>query len=176
MSATPDDLSNHEWPCGKYKYSVCTMEEGTSSGFSPPQDSVHRLTLAQAMADSSALYNCDFNDEDQQTLVQFASLSPHKKYYQCGWVALDNVGCPRPRGIVLRHLREAHGVFGNGKTQFKCRWVGCGLQMNKESVGRHVAEAHPSYTHPCTHCGGVFSHKNTLNRHVRKKHSSGIPS
>ncbi|KIK12743.1 hypothetical protein PISMIDRAFT_18503 [Pisolithus microcarpus 441] len=55
------------------------------------QDSIYRPTLAQTMADSSAPYNYGFNDEDQQSLVHFASLSPHKKYYQCGWVVFDNV-------------------------------------------------------------------------------------
>ncbi|KAI6015379.1 hypothetical protein BKA83DRAFT_689287, partial [Pisolithus microcarpus] len=104
------------------------------------------------MADSSTLYNCDFNDE-------------------CGWVTVHNVcGVLVPGESFSVHLREAHGVFGNDKTKFECQWVGCGLQMNKESVGRHVTEAHLSYRYPCTHCGEVFSRKNTLNRHVRKKH------
>ncbi|KAI5984438.1 hypothetical protein EDD15DRAFT_2308653 [Pisolithus albus] len=125
------------------------------------------------MADSSTLYNGDFNDEDEQILLDFASLPPHQKHYQCGWVESDDVcGVLVPGESFSVHLREAHGVFGNDKTQFKCQWIECGLLMNKESIGRHVAEMHLSYTYPCTHCGEVFSRKNTLNRHVRKKHPS----
>ncbi|KIK11289.1 hypothetical protein PISMIDRAFT_690462, partial [Pisolithus microcarpus 441] len=48
---------------------------------------------------------------------------------------------------------EAHGVFGNDKTKFECQWVECGLQMNKESVGRHVTETQLSCRYPCTYWG-----------------------
>ncbi|KAI6025010.1 hypothetical protein PISMIDRAFT_673185 [Pisolithus microcarpus 441] len=123
------------------------------------------------MADSSYAYNHDFNDEDQQNLVRYASLPPDKKHYECGWVVFNNVcGVLVPGESFAAHLREAHGIFGNDKTKFKCQWVDCGLQMNKESVGRHVAESHLLYRYPCPYCGEIFSRKNTLNGHLRKKH------
>ncbi|KAI5998833.1 hypothetical protein EDD15DRAFT_2363689 [Pisolithus albus] len=91
------------------------------------------------MADSSYAYNYDFNDEDQQNLVRFASLPPDKRHYECGWVVFNNIcGVLVPGESFPAHLREAHGIFGNDKAKFKCEWVDCGLQMNKESVSLHL--------------------------------------
>ncbi|KAI6120447.1 hypothetical protein EDD16DRAFT_1705708 [Pisolithus croceorrhizus] len=137
------------------------------------QDSVYHLTLIQIMAASSYPYNYDFNDEDQERLVHYATLPPDQKPHQCGWLVTGGVcGAVLPGESFPVHLREAHGVFGNDKTKFKCEWIGCGLQMNKESVGRHVAESHLLYRYPCAYCGELFSRKNTLNGHLRKKHMS----
>ncbi|KAI5984456.1 hypothetical protein EDD15DRAFT_2201299 [Pisolithus albus] len=77
--------------------------------------------------------------QDEQILVNFASLPPHQKHYQCGRVESENVcGALVPGESFSVHRREAHGVFGNDKTVFKWQWVECGLQMNKGSVGRHL--------------------------------------
>lgn len=84
-------------------------------------------------------------------------------------VAGDSVcGAILPVESFPVHMREAHGVFGNDKIKFKCEWVGCGLQMNKESVGQHVAESHLLCMYTCIHCGQVFTRKDSLKSHLRR--------
>ncbi|KAI6042470.1 hypothetical protein EDC04DRAFT_2658253, partial [Pisolithus marmoratus] len=127
-------------------------------------------SLTQTMA-ASYSYNYDFDERDQQTLLHYATLPSDQKPYPCGWMVNGDV-CNTflPGDSFPVHLRECHGVCGNDKAKFRCEWVGCGLQMNKESVGRHVAEAHLQYRYPCAYCGEIFSRKNTLNGHLRKRH------
>ncbi|KAI6120446.1 hypothetical protein EDD16DRAFT_840565 [Pisolithus croceorrhizus] len=106
-------------------------------------------------------------------LLHYATLPPNQKPYRCGWVVAGEVcGEVLPGESFPVHLREVHGVSGNDKTKFRCEWVECGLQMNKESVGRHVVESHLQFRFPCPNCGEMFSRVSTLNGHLRKKHMS----
>ncbi|KAI6013044.1 hypothetical protein EDC04DRAFT_2496979, partial [Pisolithus marmoratus] len=90
----------------------------------------------------------------------------------CGWVTPSGEICRAlvPREQFRVHLNEIHGIHGNDKARFRCQWVNCGMEMNKESMMRHVEEAHLYYTYPCVHCGEVFSRRGTLYRHVRRRH------
>ncbi|KAG6332934.1 hypothetical protein ID866_6150 [Astraeus odoratus] len=52
-----------------------------------------------------------------------------------------------------------------------CNWSACGLQMNKESIVRHVTEIHLEYRFDCGTCGYTYSHRDELNRHQEKHFS-----
>lgn len=124
------------------------------------------------MASSSQLFNYEFTDEDEQMLLGFATLPADRKPYRCGWLVPGGVcNAVLPGDSFPVHLRECHGIFGNDKARFRCEWVECGLQMNKESIVRHVTESHLQYKHQCTFCGEVFSRKHTLNGHLWKRHN-----
>ncbi|KAI5984432.1 hypothetical protein EDD15DRAFT_2201284 [Pisolithus albus] len=91
--------------------------------------------------------------------------------------------------VVSSSPEKLTGVFGNDKTMFKCQWVECGLEMNKESIGRHVTEAHLSYSYVPWHllqgkyypCGwavldnvcGVLVPGESLSVHPREAHVIG---
>ncbi|KAG2118389.1 hypothetical protein DEU56DRAFT_142975 [Suillus clintonianus] len=62
------------------------------------------------------------------------------------------------------HLRDVHGIHGPDKYRVLCKWNGCGLEVNKESLGRHVEEKHMRIIHSCE-CGKTFSRRDTLSRH-----------
>ncbi|KAI5984424.1 hypothetical protein EDD15DRAFT_2521615 [Pisolithus albus] len=92
--------------------------------------------------------------------------------------------------VVSSSPEKLTGVIGNDKTMFKCQWVECGLEMNKESIGRHVTEAHLSYSYVPWHllqgkycpCGwavldnvcGVLVPGESLSVHPREAHVIGI--
>ena len=105
--------------------------------------------------------------QDMQQLIDNAAQDPHT----CAWV-VGNTFCGLPvfRHMFPTHLRDDHGITGNDKTQFYCRWVGCGVLMNKESISRHVTEMHLRTRHICRICGKNFSRKHTLNSHMTSTH------
>ncbi|KAG1857882.1 hypothetical protein C8R48DRAFT_269827 [Suillus tomentosus] len=69
---------------------------------------------------------------------------------------------------LSRHLQEKHGIHGSDKDHVFCLWNSCYLELNKESLTRHVEEKHLKIVHPCG-CGKEFSRRDTLNRHRREK-------
>ncbi|KAG1819690.1 uncharacterized protein BJ212DRAFT_1060736 [Suillus subaureus] len=70
------------------------------------------------------------------------------------------------------HLREVHGIHGTDKTRVICKWKRCDRELHKESLVRHVEEAHMGISHPCE-CGATFSRRDTLNRHKKTCQCSG---
>jgi hypothetical protein len=66
------------------------------------------------------------------------------------------------------HLREAHNIHGADKLRVYCLWDGCGSEMNKESLVRHVEERHLGVSHRCNTCGVKrFSRRDTLIKHMK---------
>ncbi|KIM64267.1 hypothetical protein SCLCIDRAFT_115761 [Scleroderma citrinum Foug A] len=112
-------------------------------------------------------YNYSWTEQDIQQLVDNAAQQPHT----CAWV-VGNACCGLPvfRHMFPTHLRDYHGITGSDRTQFQCRWVGCGAVMNKESINRHVMEMHLQTRHTCPFCRENFSRRHTLNSHIRSKH------
>ncbi|KAG6330679.1 hypothetical protein ID866_8407 [Astraeus odoratus] len=110
-------------------------------------------------------------------LVGYANCPPGQQPQMCGWL-LPHTSTPCNMAVLgddfSAHLRDYHGVHGNDKAKVYCRWLGCNLQMNKESVARHVAEMHLQRRHYCYLCPETFSRKNTLNSHVQKKHNEYV--
>lgn len=62
----------------------------------------------------------------------------------CQWA-----GCGQPfiLGLFSTHLHQYHGIVGSDELKVRCDWGQCGVEMNMESIDRHVAEAH---------CGIIF--------------------
>ena len=92
--------------------------------------------------------------------------------YTCAWVTSD-VACGTPvfGDSFSAHLRDCHGIVGGDKSKFRCDWSKCGMVMNKESIVRHVVEAHLQFKFTCTICEAIFTRRHTLNCHVQKRHS-----
>ncbi|KIM62903.1 hypothetical protein SCLCIDRAFT_118660 [Scleroderma citrinum Foug A] len=116
-------------------------------------------------------YNTVFNDDDEQMLLEYAARPVEQQPYICGWVTLG-VTCDIPviGDLFSVHLRDHHGVVGDGKVKVRCGWTKCGMMMNKESIVRHVTEMHFRYKFICDKCDVIFTRRHTLNRHVQKKH------
>lgn len=119
---------------------------------------------------NAILYNQDFNDEDQATLLQYLASPPDRRPHLCGWFD-GQVVCNQPLlpDEFASHLRR-HGVTGDDKTKIRCCWVRCGTVMNKESVNRHVLETHLELKYMCPVCGYQFSRKDTMVNHQRNAH------
>ncbi|KAI6125118.1 hypothetical protein EDD16DRAFT_1560147 [Pisolithus croceorrhizus] len=128
---------------------------------------IHNFLTKQVDPRRSRHYTKPPSDESRAGSSYAYNYDPVGK---CKWVVAGDSVC----GAILPvesfpvHMREAHGVFGNDKIKFKCEWVGCGLQMNKESVGQHVAESHLLCMYTCIHCGQVFTRKDSLKSHLRR--------
>ncbi|KAG2061079.1 hypothetical protein BDR06DRAFT_397548 [Suillus hirtellus] len=69
---------------------------------------------------------------------------------------------------LSHHLRERHGIHGPDNARVFCQWRSCDMEVNKESLTRHIEEKHMKVVHPCV-CGKLFSRGDTLNKHRREK-------
>ncbi|KAG2749958.1 hypothetical protein P692DRAFT_20730885 [Suillus brevipes Sb2] len=90
--------------------------------------------------------------------------------FQCYWVCANGLRCNALiRGYNLStHLREVHGVHGSDKSRVPCCWMSCNMELNKESLTRHIEEVHLMIAHQCVSCGATFSRRDTLSRHNKK--------
>ncbi|KAG1740835.1 uncharacterized protein EDB91DRAFT_1029286, partial [Suillus paluster] len=67
---------------------------------------------------------------------------------------------------VAKHLHIAHGVKpGGDKNVMSCSWDGCGKEMKKESISRHIVAVHLSKKTECTSCGKQFARWDSKLRH-----------
>lgn len=69
---------------------------------------------------------------------------------------------------VGKHLQVLHGVKSGGdKERMLCSWDGCGKEMKKESISRHVAAIHLSNKTECGSCGKQFARLDSKLRHLK---------
>ncbi|KIK43960.1 hypothetical protein CY34DRAFT_662928 [Suillus luteus UH-Slu-Lm8-n1] len=67
---------------------------------------------------------------------------------------------------VSRHLQIHHGVkIGGDKDKMTCNWDGCGKEMKKESISRHIVAVHLSNKTECSSCGKQFARLDSKLRH-----------
>jgi len=104
-------------------------------------------------------------------LLEYAARPVEQQPYICGWV-ISGMTCNMPiiGNMFSVHLRDQHGVIGGSKVKVRCEWTKCGMEMNKESIVRHVTEMHLEYKFICNICNAIFTRRHSLDRHVRKKH------
>ncbi|KIM57970.1 hypothetical protein SCLCIDRAFT_28479 [Scleroderma citrinum Foug A] len=114
-------------------------------------------------------FNTAFNDDDERMLLEFVSRPVEQRPYTCEWVTSGMAcGLPVIGDSFSVHLRDHHGVVGGDKSKFSCDWLQCGIVMNKESIVRHVVEAHLQFKFICNICNASFTRKHTLNGHMKK--------
>lgn len=74
---------------------------------------------------------------------------------------------------VGKHLQLKHGVKSGGdKEKMTCSWDGCGKEMNKESISRHIVAVHFSNKPEYCSCGKQFARLDSKLRH-RKNSKRG---
>ncbi|KAG0703330.1 hypothetical protein DFH29DRAFT_771318, partial [Suillus ampliporus] len=78
----------------------------------------------------------------------------------CGWhLAVE-------KSEVAKHLQIVHGVKSGGdKDKMPCSWDGCGKEMKKESISRHIVAVHLSKKTACASCGKQFARWDSKLRH-----------
>lgn len=86
---------------------------------------------------------------------------------RCRW---DGGSCISPLTVdkseVARHLQLHHGVkIGGDKDKMTCNWDGCGKEMKKESISRHIVAVHLSNKTECSSCGKQFARLDSKLRH-----------
>lgn len=108
-------------------------------------------------------------------LCNYATLLnlPQNRSYRCCWVIGPALcGLSVPGSEFPDHLRSHHGVTGSEKTPVMCCWDGCFMEMNRESLVRHVNERHLELKYACPNCFEQFTRPYTMHNHMLKKHSS----
>lgn len=69
---------------------------------------------------------------------------------------------------VAKHLQIHHGVkIGGDKDKMSCNWDGCGKEMKKESISRHIVAVHLSNKTMCSSCGKQFARLDSKLRHLK---------
>lgn len=69
---------------------------------------------------------------------------------------------------VGKHLQVHHGVKSGGdKDRMPCSWDGCGKEMKKESISRHIVAVHLSDKTECSSCGKQFARSDSKLRHLK---------
>ncbi|KAI9568236.1 hypothetical protein HD554DRAFT_2101052 [Boletus coccyginus] len=111
----------------------------------------------------------DFQHQDAlQLYLHAAAFMGHT----CNWVTPHGVCGSLVQGLKFsEHLRSCHGIRGPDKEILTCRWYGCFVVMNKESLERHVNEIHIGMKYLCPHCSELFTRSYTLQTHMARKHS-----
>ncbi|KAG2347583.1 hypothetical protein BDR05DRAFT_958341 [Suillus weaverae] len=70
---------------------------------------------------------------------------------------------------VAKHLHLLHGIKpGGDKDKMSCKWQGCGKEMKKESISRHVVAVHMNNKTECDSCGKQFARLDSKLRHLKK--------
>lgn len=86
--------------------------------------------------------------------------------FECQW--LDPSGpCNHEfsRQSISDHLRQFHGIRGADTMRVRCYWHGCGKELNRGNLLRHVKETHLSISYPCDTCNRRFTRQYNLNQH-----------
>ncbi|KAG2142266.1 uncharacterized protein EDB93DRAFT_610824 [Suillus bovinus] len=69
---------------------------------------------------------------------------------------------------VTKHLQLLHGIKpGGDKVRMPCQWEGCGKEMKKESIPRHIVAVHLSNKTECGSCGKQFARLDSKLRHLK---------
>lgn len=69
---------------------------------------------------------------------------------------------------VGKHLQFIHGVKSGGdKEKVSCIWDGCGKEMKKESISRHIVAVHLTNKTECGSCGKQFARLDSKLRHLK---------
>ncbi|KAG1851333.1 hypothetical protein DFJ58DRAFT_661680 [Suillus subalutaceus] len=69
---------------------------------------------------------------------------------------------------VGKHLQVLHGIKSGGdKDKMLCRWDGCGKEMKKESISRHIVAVHLTNKTECGSCGKQFARLDSKLRHLK---------
>lgn len=90
----------------------------------------------------------------------------------CRWDDGGGVSCSSrltfDKSEVGKHLQLKHGVKSGGdKEKTTCNWVGCGKEMNKESISRHIVAVHLSNKPEYCNCGKQFARLDSKLRHLK---------
>ncbi|KAI9572366.1 hypothetical protein HD554DRAFT_1677396 [Boletus coccyginus] len=72
---------------------------------------------------------------------------------------------------VRRHLKRAHGFCCVGKDRVTCLWPGCGKEMQRQSIPRHIVSCHFRAGVLCVECSAPLSR-----RDVRFSHAKACPA
>ncbi|KAG1828527.1 hypothetical protein EV424DRAFT_510203 [Suillus variegatus] len=92
----------------------------------------------------------------------------------CGW---DGGSCLTlltvDKSEVAKHL-QLHGVKpGGDKEKILCQWEGCGKEMKKESISRHIIAVHLDNKTECDSCGKKFARLDSKRRHLKNSNREG---
>ncbi|KAG1861844.1 hypothetical protein C8R48DRAFT_217305 [Suillus tomentosus] len=75
---------------------------------------------------------------------------------------------------VAKHLQLHHGMKpGGDKEKIPCRWEGCGKEMKKESISRHIIAVHLDNKTECDSCGKKFARLDSKLRHLKNSNREG---
>lgn len=79
----------------------------------------------------------------------------------CSFLTVD-------KSEMVKHLQIHHGVKpGGDKDRMTCNWDGCGKEMKKESISRHIIAIHLSNKTECGSCGKQFARFDSKLRHLK---------
>ncbi|KAG2749960.1 hypothetical protein P692DRAFT_20452154 [Suillus brevipes Sb2] len=89
--------------------------------------------------------------------------------FQCMWVVAYGLHCnDLVRGHEISiHLRQRHNIRGADDLRVRCCWEGCGSEMKKESITRHVQSTHLGIVYSCDTCNQNFTRTYGLELHKR---------
>lgn len=108
--------------------------------------------------------------------------TPSRSEERSGYASLNDTSCPGrcrwdggclsvltvDRSEVMKHLQLLHGVKSGGdKDKMPCHWDGCGKEMQKESISRHIVTVHLSDKMKCGSCGKQFTRSDSKLRHLK---------
>lgn len=106
--------------------------------------------------------------------------TPSRSEERNGYTSLNDTSCrcrwdggclsvlTADRSEVMKHLQLHHGVKSGGdKGKMLCHWDGCGKEMQKESISRHIVTVHLSDKTKCGSCGKQFTRLDSKLRHLK---------
>ncbi|KAG2055649.1 hypothetical protein BDR06DRAFT_996009 [Suillus hirtellus] len=108
--------------------------------------------------------------------------TPSRSEERSGYASLNDTSCPGrcrwdggclsvltvDRSEVMKHLQLLHGVKSGGdKDKMPCHWDGCGKEMQKENISRHIVTVHLSDKTKCASCGKQFTRSDSKLRHLK---------
>jgi hypothetical protein len=124
--------------------------------------------------------------EVESTPQAIPTISSARQSYLCSWCHQgSDVQCDHSsptRLALLRHLSVKHQVSGGPKVKITCRLLDpmtgsvCNKPVKRRNIARHV-DTHYPVRYPCQYCpaGTSFSRQDSLNKHIRDKHTMPPP-
>ncbi|KAG9315375.1 hypothetical protein JVU11DRAFT_4521 [Chiua virens] len=108
--------------------------------------------------------HANLRENEDLDACQLVAIGLGLNQYSCSWMSNGQ----RCNKLVLGqdvtdHLRVAHRDVERDRRE--CHWDGCGEEVGKGSLVRHVQEKHLGYRWPCPRCGTTFTRRGVMDVH-----------